>query len=365
MKKTILLLSTVCFISVTWVSCSRNEAATTDKSSAPLLEKSYSLYSVKEQAVANTLRLPAQLGAYQFVNIYPKVTGYVKSIPVDIGSTVKQGQVIMEMEAPELEENNLAAQARYTKAEASFHASRDSYLRLLTTSKTAGAVSPNDLQDSQSKMQSDSAWCNSEKANWMAMESMKDYLIVKAPFDGTITQRNIHPGALVTVGNKMDAKPMLELQEISTLRLQVKVPEAFATQLESKQQVSFVVDALPGKTFTGTISRQANSLDEKYRSESLEMDVSNSDNVLMPGMYAEVLLPLKGHANACVVPQSAVLTSTEKKYVIKVKNYKAEIADVHTGNENNGLIEVFGDIKAGDAVVEKPSEDIKQGQPIR
>ena len=213
-------------------------------------------------------------------------------------------------------------------------------------------------------MQSDSAMANSEKANWMAMESMKDYLIVKAPFDGTITQRNIHPGALVTVGNKTDAKPMLELQQISKLRLEVKVPETFATQLENNQKVSFVVDALPGKTFSGIISRQANSLDEKYRSESVEIDVLNSDNILMPGMYAEVLLPLKGHANACIVPQAAVITSTEKKYLIKVKDHKAAIVDVRTGNESNGMIEIFGDVKAGDAVIEKASEEIKQDQII-
>jgi RND family efflux transporter MFP subunit len=283
---------------------------------------------------------------------------------VDIGTAVKQGQVIMEMEAPDVEQNSLAAQERYIKAQASYRASKDNYLRLQNTAKTAGAVSPNDLQAAQSRMQSDSALCNSEKANWMSMESMKEYLIVKAPFDGTITQRNIHPGALVTVGNKADMKPLLELQQISKLRLQIKVPEAYATQLENNQKVSFVVEALPGKTFTGTISRQANSLDEKYRSESFEIDVINSDNILMPGMYAEVLLPLKGHANACIVPQSAVVTSTEKKYVIKVQDHKSVLVNVTTGNEDKGMIEIFGDIKAGDSVIEKANEEIKQGQII-
>jgi RND family efflux transporter MFP subunit len=364
MKKIIFLLSVVCFPAVTWVSCTRNEAATTDKNSSSLNAKVHPLYTVKEQPLENTLRLPAQLNAYESVNIYPKVTGYIKNIPVDIGTEVKQGQMLMEMEAPEVEQNNLAAHERYIKAQASFSAGKDSYYRLLSTSKTAGAVSPNDLQSAQSKMQSDSAMANSEKANWMAMESMKDYLIVKAPFDGTITQRNIHPGALVTVGNKTEAKPMLELQQITKLRLEVKVPETFATQLENNQKVSFEVDAIPGKTFTGIISRQANSLDEKYRSESVEIDVLNTDKVLMPGMYAEVLLPLKGHANACIVPQAAVVTSTEKKYVVKVENHKAVLADIKTGNENNGMIEIFGDVKAGDFVIEKANEEIKPEQII-
>ena len=364
MKKNIYLLVVACSFAITLSSCSKNEAATSKTPSSFNNSTTYSLYDVKEQAVGDILRLPAQLSAYEFVNIYPKVTGYIKTITVDIGSQVKEGQVIMEMEAPEVEQNCLAAYERYLKALAAFSASKDSYYRLLDAAKTAGAVSPNDLQIAHSKMESDSALCKSEKANWEAMKSLKDYLIVKAPFDGTITQRNIHPGALVTVGNKMDGAPMLELQQISKLRLQVKVPETFATQLAVNQKISFTVEALPGRTFTGTISRQANSLDEKYRSESVEIDVLNSDKLFMPGMYAEVLLPMTGHSNARIVPQSSVVTSTEKKYVIKVANHIANIIDVSTGNENNGMIEVFGNLMPNDSIIVKAGDDIKQNQYI-
>jgi RND family efflux transporter MFP subunit len=318
------------------------------------------------QEIGTTLRLPAQLNPFYEVSIYPRVTGYIKILPVDIGSVVKQGQLLMQMEAPDVEQNSVSAQEKYIKVQATYRASKDNYYRLLNTAKTAGAVSPNDLQEAQSQMQADSALSNSEKANWMAMESMKDYLIVRAPFDGTITQRNVHPGALVIAGNgnKMEMEPLLELQQISKLRLQVKVPETFATQLQDGQNVSFEVDALPGKTFTGTISRQANSLDDKYRSETFEIDVNNTDHLLLPGMYAEVLLPLKGHPNACIVPQTAVVISTEKKYVIKVQNNKAVIVDVTTGNEDKGMIEIFGDVKAGDSVIEKANDEIKQDQII-
>jgi membrane fusion protein (multidrug efflux system) len=361
MKKIIFIIVTVCFPSFLWISCSKNEATTSEKNTDV---GNFQLYSIKEQALETTLRLPAQLNPYEVVSIYPRITGYVKSIPVDIGTEVKQGQILMELEAPDIEQNTIAAHEKYIKSQASYNASRDEYFRLLKTAETHGAVSPNDLQSALSKMQSDSAMCNSEKASWMAMESMKDYLIVKAPFDGTITQRNIHPGALVVVGNKPDAKPMLELQEIVKLRLQVNVPETFATQLQTGQKISFISDAIPGKTFTGIVARQANSLDEKYRSEIVEIDVLNSDKILMPGMYAEILLPLKGHPNACIVPQSAVITSTEKKYVIKVQNHKALLIDVTTGNEDKGVIEIFGDVKAGDSIIAKANEEIKQEQVI-
>src|ERR1700739_3404283 len=193
--------------SLVFISCSTKENSISEKKSDAI---TYSLYTVKTQAIPTTLRLPAQLNPFYEVSIYPRVTGYIKSLPVDIGSVVKAGQVLMEMDAPDVEQNSLSAQERYIKVQATYRASKDNYARLLNAAKTAGAVSPNDLQLAQSQMQSDSALCNSEKANWMAMESMRDYLTVRAPFDGTITMRNVHPGALVTVGSKTDMKPLLE-----------------------------------------------------------------------------------------------------------------------------------------------------------
>jgi RND family efflux transporter MFP subunit len=270
----------------------------------------------------------------------------------------------MQLEAPEVEQNAISAYERYSKAVAAYNASKDSYYRLVDAAKTVGAVSPNDLETAQSKMQSDSEFCNSENANWKAMQTLKDYLVVRAPFDGTITQRNIHPGALVTPGSKMEGTPMLELQQIAKLRLQVKVPETYAPQLAVNQKISFTVEALPGRTFIGAISRQANSLDEKYRSESVELDVPNTDRLFMPGMYAELLLPIEGHNNAIIVPETAVRTSTEKKYLIKVSNHRAEIVDVSTGNENNGMIEVFGALAPTDTVLVRAEDDIKENQYI-
>ncbi|HTY10274.1 MAG TPA: efflux RND transporter periplasmic adaptor subunit [Bacteroidota bacterium] len=364
MKTALYLPVTAILLAAASFSCSKSEGAAADKKTASIDSTTHPLYVIKAQAVKNVLRLPAQFSAYEAVSIFPKVNGYIKKMNVDIGSVVKEGEIIMEMEAPEIEENELAAHERFLKAEAAYDASKDSYDRLLRASKTAGAVSPNDLETAHSTMLSDKALCNSENASWKATETLKDYLIVRAPFDGTITQRNIHPGALVTVGTKTDGVPMLELQQISRLRLQVKVPETYATQLNADQEVSFTVEALPGRLFTGKIARQANSLDEKYRSEAVEIDVMNPEKLFMPGMYAEILLPVAGHTNALVVPQSAVVTSTEKKYVVKVSGHLARIVDVTTGNENDGMIEVFGTLSANDSVIAAAGDNIKQGEYI-
>ncbi len=361
MKKIFFEIGTVCFSFLICLSCSNNESSS--KTSKAEVVK-YQLIIAKQEAIETTLRLPAQLLPFEAVTIYPRITGYVKRIPVDVGSEVKKGQILMELEAPDIEQNDIAAHEKYIDALSAYIERKDQYSRLLKTSETQGAVSPNDLQIARSKMQSDSALSNSVKASWMATESMKAYLVVRAPFDGTITQRNIHPGALVVVGSKSDAKPMLELQEVAKLRLQANVPETFVTQLKTGQEITFVSDAIPGRTFTGTVARQANSLDEKYRSEIVEIDVLNTDKTLMPGMYAEILLSLNGHQNAFVVPQSAVIISTEKKYIIKVENHLALLVDVSTGNEDNGNIEIFGNLKAGDSIIAKANEDIKQNQKI-
>lgn len=359
--KQLIFIAMICIASFSWVSCSHNEAAASEKKTTAA---SYALYNVKEQPLETTLRLPAQLNPYEVVSIFPRITGYVRTLPVDIGTQVKQGETLMELEAPDIEQNEVGAHERYIKALSAYTLSKDGYKRLLKAAETQGAVSANDLQSAESKMQSDSAMANSEKASWMATASLKNYLTVKAPFDGTITQRNIDPGALVVVGSKADAKPMLELQQIAKLRLQVDVPESYATQLQNQQKINFTIEALPGQLFQGVISRKANSLDQKFRSEIVQIDVSNGDNALMAGMYAEVILPLSGHRHAVAVPQSAVITSTERKYVILVKDRKALLVNVITGNENKGMIEVFGDVKAGDNVIAKASEEVKEGQTV-
>ena len=194
-------------------------------------------------------------------------------------------------------------------------------------------------------------------------ETMQGYLKVQAPFDGMITERNVHPGALVSAEAK-DGKPMLELKQISHLRLEVDVPESIAGSLRDKDTVSFYTSAFPGKKMTGFISRKSMNVEPQFRSERMEIDVFNKDAVLTPGMYADVVLYNKGNANALTAPTSAVVTSTERKYILLVKNGMIVKADVTTGNESGNKIEVYGNFQAGDTVVTHATEDIKEGMAV-
>lgn len=346
------------FLFVFIYSCSSNNAAPNKplepKSAAP----KYTLALVEKGGVATTIKLPAQLAAFQEVSIFPKVNGYVKTVLVDIGSRVAKGTVLMVLEAPELVQAALQAREKYARTKADFAIDKERYQRLLEAAKTAGAISPLDLSSIKAKMEADSSVSNAEKANWQMQQTMLDYLKVVAPFAGVITERNVHPGALISASLK--DKPILELKQIDHLRLQVDIPEALAGNLKNKDTVSFYVSALQGKKLTGNINRSSMNVNAQYRSERMEVDVLNKDGVLAPGMFADVLLYSKGNVEALFVPKSAVVTSTERKYVLVMSGDKITKVDVSTGNQTVNKIEVFGAIKAGDHVIAVANDEIKE-----
>jgi len=335
-----------------------------EKKSASANTPKYILAKVEKAAVSEELKLPAQLAAYQEVSIFPKVNGYVKTVLVDIGSHVKKGQTLMILEAPELEQAVAQAKERYARSKSDYTIDKENYERLKEASQTAGAISPMDLASAKAKTDADSSLSNAEKANWQMQQTMMDYLIVTAPFSGAITQRNVHPGALVSAEAK-DGKPMLELKEVDHLRLEVDIPESAVASLKKKNDsVSFSLSAFPGVERKGLISRISMNINAQYRSERIELDVYNADGALAPGMYADVLFNSGGNPNALSVPKSAVIISTERKYVLVIRNNKTVKVDVTTGNEANGKTEIVGALQAGEQVIANADDEIKEGTVV-
>ncbi len=323
----------------------------------------YKTMKLAPRQISGNIQLPGVLQPYEFVQLFPKVSGFIKVVTVDRGSLVKKGQILITLEAPEVEQQVAAAKLRYTQAQATYLTTRDRYRRLLETSNTPGTVSPYDLTAALSKMQGDSAMAQGELANYRAQESMKSYLTITAPFDGVITERNVHPGALAGPGVQ-SAKPMLILQQLNKLRLIVNVPEQYAAQINNGDIVHYKTNAIPGKVFDGTVSRSAQSLSTNYRAETIEIDVQNTEGQFKSGMYTEVVLPTKGNANAYVVSRSAVITTTERKYVIIVAGNKAKWVDVSEGSQSSDSTEIFGLLNSGDIVITDPSYRIKDGADL-
>ena len=328
-------------------------------------QKKYELGAISEKTLSANVDLPGELKPYEMVQLYPKVNGFVKNVLVDRGSVVKKGQVLVRLEAPEMEQQYLSAKSKYAQVNAGYLSDKDNYDRLLATSQTPGTVSARDISAAKARTDVDNALMESEQSNVKAMEAMINYLTVTAPFDGVISERNIHPGALVGPTIKTDDKAMLTLEQESKLRLVVNVPEIYINQISKNTGISFHVSTLPGKNFQGTISRSSGSLNSKFRSEAVEIDVDNTQGLLKPGMFAEVILPVKRNTPALVVPKSAVVFSTERKYIIVVKDGKTKWIDVQEGNSRNDSTEVFGNLFVQDKVVLKANDEIKEGIEIK
>lgn len=323
----------------------------------------YEFGTVSEKALSSSASLPGQLVPFNEVNLFPKVNGFVKQLLVDRGSIVKKGQLLMILEAPEMESQLQAANSRYIQAQENAQASKEKYTRLKEAAKEPGSVSPLDLDNANAKMKADQAMAQSEYSNVDAVRTMQGYLRIYAPFDGMIIQRNVSPGALVAPGKETD-QPMLIIQDINKMRLTVYIPEDYVDKVDLSQPVSFTFNAMPGQEHTAKISRSANALGS-MRQEAIEIDVTNEKGKLKPGMYAEVKIPMVSGAKSLLVPNSAIVRSTEKEYVVAVRDNKANLVNIKEGLASNDSTEVFGDLKSNDKILLHTSDEIKQGDKIQ
>jgi membrane fusion protein (multidrug efflux system) len=321
------------------------------------------LIPVHKGKLTSTIAVPGELIPYQEVDLFAKVTSYVQKLWVDIGSEVHQGQLLVTLEAPELNSQLAEAESRIKQMEAMYYASKANYDRLLSTSKTPGTISQNDLDQAEAHKNSDLANVDAAKSSYKEVAANLAYLQIRAPFDGVITARNINLGAYVGPGRGTD--PLLVLQDQKRMRLVISVPENSTGGLNNKDVVTFSVEALPNHKFTAQVTRLAGALDTKLRSERLEMDVYNKDKQLLPHMFAEVDIPLPSRDSAFIVPKSAVVTSTEKVFVIKVVDKKVQWVDVKKGLSAGDNTEVYGDINVGDEIVKQANDEIRNGTPVK
>ncbi|HEV2482656.1 MAG TPA: efflux RND transporter periplasmic adaptor subunit [Puia sp.] len=316
--------------------------------------------------LSTTLHVPGELIAFQQVDLYAKVNSFVKRLYVDVGSEVREGDLLATMEAPELQSQLATALARVKSQEAIYIASKSNYDRIIETSKTPGTISQNDIDQADARQKSDDAQLEANKAAYNEIAETLKYLEVRAPFNGVISSRNVNPGAYVGPSGKGSEVPMFTLQEQKHMRLVVSVPEDYTGYLNDNDKVQFSVRALPERKFTAEVHRLAGALDSRLRAERTEMDVYSNDKTLLPGMVAEVDLPLPARDSTFIVPASAVVNGTEEVFVVRVgPDQKAEWVRVRQGRSEGGRIEVYSDsLKEGDVLVKSASEEVRDGSTL-
>ncbi|MGV3561463.1 efflux RND transporter periplasmic adaptor subunit [Larkinella arboricola] len=323
------------------------------------------VFSLRKDKLSSSLRIPGELVAYRDVDIYAKVSGFIKSIHADVGTEVKEGQLLALAEAPELNAQLAAAESRLKSQEALYIASKANYDRYVDAAKTPGTVAQSMIEQTLAKKESDYAQLQAAKASYKEVSDMRKYLEIRAPFSGVISLRNVSTGAYIGPSGKGSELPLFVLTEQKRLRLVVAVPEAYTGYVDQGDEVSFTVKAFPDRKFNGKVQRLAGALDKRLRSERTEVDVINNDRKLLPGMIAEVTVPLPTKSNTFVVPKSAVINSSTGVFIVKVVNQKAEWVAVQKGMEDGEKIEVFGDLKDGDQIITTATEEVRNGSPIR
>src|SRR5438093_253919 len=203
---------------------------------------------------------------------------------------------------------------------------------------------------------------SSKNVEAQPVKDLGQYLQIRAPFDGIITERNVHPGALVGPGT--GSMPLFRLHQITRLRLVVAVPEALVGAVVKGARVPFIVPAYPGETFYGVVNLIAHDLDEKTRTMAVELDVRNPGLQLGAGMYPEVQWPVRRPQPSLLVPPTTVVTTTERTFVIRVKNGVAEWVNVSRGARVGDLIEIFGALNEGDTIVRRGTDEIREGAKV-
>jgi membrane fusion protein (multidrug efflux system) len=376
-----LCASTVLMVSM--VACNSGNSdkpAPTTAAPAPNAPTTVGTVAVASRKLQTTIALPAQLTPYEQVDIYPKVTGFVETVTVDRGSRVHRGQLLVKLTAPELVSQRSqadaavkAAQSQLATAQAKLASDNGTYLHMVEAAKTPGVLAENDVLVAGQTVSADKGLVEAASQNIAAakealrsVSQTESYLMITAPFDGVVTTRNLHPGALIgPASGAGGAQPILQIVDDKRLRLAVPIPEAQVGDMKTGQLVSFTVPAYPGQTFKAPIERISREVDEKSRTMPVELDVKNPDGRLSPGSFTNVSWPLQRSYPTLFVPTTAVTTDQQHTFVIRVRNGKAEWVTVQTGQTVNGDIEVFGELTAGDEVVKTASDAIHSGDPVR
>jgi len=362
------------------LSCTQSRSGAADSNStAAAVTPEIEVTKIVSQKLSTTAKLPAQIQPYEVVDVYAKVIGFVKWLEVDRGSQVKEGQQIAQLEAPELLAQRAEAQSKYQSAqsqvaaaEAKEAADRGTFERMSAAAKTPGVVAQNDLDIAQKTAQSDQAAVEAlEKSAEAAEEALRsvtqleDYLTILAPFDGQVTTRYVHPGALVgPAGGPGAASPIVQIQTTTRHRLVVPVPEDDVAGVAEGTEVAFTVPSYPGREFRAPIARISDALDIKTRTMPVELDVRDPRAELQPGTFAEVSWPVRRNYPTLFVPASAVASDLEYSFVVRVRDAQAEWVDVKTGASSGKWIEVFGNLAEGDQVAVRGTDQLRPGTRV-
>jgi len=328
-------------------------------SSAAVVNVVHSIRGSDDQAI----ELPGNTQAFTEAPIYARTSGYLKQWYFDIGAHVKRGQLLAEIETPELDEQLEQAQNQLKTAEANLQLAQVTADRWVYLEKTS-VVSKQERDQAVSDLNAKRATADSDRANVARLQKLQAFEQVYAPFDGVITVRNTDVGDLIQ-GDNTAPKELFHLAALGQLRVYISVPEVYASAIKPGETVTLTLDAFPGENFAGTLVRDSNSIDLTSRTLRVEVDVDNPTGSLLPGAYAFVHWKLPSAARAVTIPTNTLLFRAEGLRVAVVRGGHAKLVPVTIGHDYGSSVEVLSGLTSEDTVILDPSDSIMEGSAVK
>ena len=310
--------------------------------------------------------LPGTLKANVESPIYARTSGYLKAWYKDMGSRVKTGEVLAEIDSPEVDQQLAQARAELASSQANLSLSGITAARYQDLLKTE-SVSHQDVDNANGDLAAKRAMEQSAEANVKRLEDLESFKRVYAPFSGVITQRNVDPGTLINAGNGGAAtKEMFDLAQIDPMRVFVAVPQAFGPSLRMGTKACLSLSEIAGRSFCGKVVRTANSIDPGTRTLLTEVDVPNPSGTLLPGAYAQVHFDVRLSGQRLSLPINALLFRPEGTMaaVVGADNHLT-MKPLTIGRDFGNAVEVLDGISASDSVVINPPDALQQGEEVK
>jgi RND family efflux transporter MFP subunit len=314
-------------------------------------------------ASGNDLVLPGNAQAFSDTPIYARTSGYLKSWNFDIGSRVRKGQLIAEIEAPELDQQLAQARANLATAQSNHNIATITSNRAERLLKT-NSISTQETENAQAQAATTKTITDASAAELARLEQMKAYQKMYAPFDGVITARNTDVGAVIDAGAG-SSKELFHISKIDRLRVFVPVPEMWSRYSRPGTKAELTLSEFPNRTFTCVLVRNSGAIETATRTLLTEFDVDNSSGELLPGSYVQVHLNLPTTASALTVPANTLLFRSEGLRVGVVRDGKTQLTPITIGRDFGTRVEVLSGVKPEDSIILDPSDSLIDGLPVR
>jgi RND family efflux transporter MFP subunit len=335
-------------------------ARSTDEAATPVVKVVHPTPAAPLQEII----LPGNTQAFTDSPIYARTSGYLTHWYFDIGARVKKGDLLAEIETPEIDQQLQQAQAQLETAQANFDLAKTTADRWQWLLKT-NSVSKQETDQAVANLAAQKAVVDSNAANVRRLQQLQSFEKVYAPFDGVVTARSTDIGALIDAGSSAQGKELFHMAAISILRVFVPIPEVYSNAAQPGATATLTLDEYPGRVFRGKLARNSSAIDPASRTLLVEVDVDNPAGLLLPGAYVSVHLKLPSAVRSVTIPANTLLFRREGLRVGVVRGSSADLVPVTIGRDYGAKVEIVSGLRASDSIIVDPSDSLENGAPVR